>query len=126
LRTLLKPKCHPNRPYRSNGFCDACYWKWYAKEHPNRDREKFLNRTYSITLAQYNEMLVRQGGKCAICGHPPKTRALNTDHNHKTKQVRGLLCHKCNRALGLLQADSRPEIGAAVDRYLRRAADING
>lgn len=42
-----------------------------------------------------------QGGVCAICGHPPKRVALNVDHQHgrKDRRVRGLLCHRCNRAI---------------------------
>lgn len=47
----------------------------------------------------YDELLEAQGGVCAICGRPPKTRRLHLDHDHKTMRVRGLLCHRCNRAL---------------------------
>jgi hypothetical protein len=52
-----------------------------------------------VTTEQYEAMLRAQGGGCAICGNPPKTRRLDVDHDHKTGQVRGLLCHRCNRAL---------------------------
>lgn len=52
-----------------------------------------------VTIAQYETMLARQGGGCAICGNPPKTRRLDVDHDHTTGTVRGLLCHRCNRAL---------------------------
>jgi len=51
------------------------------------------------SFAGYDELLAQQNGVCAICGHPPKTKRLNIDHDHKTMEVRGLLCHKCNRAL---------------------------
>lgn len=47
----------------------------------------------------YDQLLAAQGGVCAICGNPPKTRRLDIDHDHKTLQIRGLLCHRCNRAL---------------------------
>ena len=47
----------------------------------------------------YMELLERQGGVCALCGNPPKTRRLSVDHNHRTGKVRGLLCFRCNRAL---------------------------
>ena len=52
-----------------------------------------------LTLAAYEALLEAQGGGCAICGATPKTRRLDTDHDHKTGKVRGLLCHRCNRAL---------------------------
>ncbi len=47
----------------------------------------------------YDAMARVQGGVCAICGRPPKTRRLAIDHDHATMRVRGLLCHRCNRAL---------------------------
>jgi len=52
-----------------------------------------------LTIEQYDAMLASQGGGCAICGATPKTRRLDTDHDHRTGQIRGLLCHRCNRAL---------------------------
>jgi hypothetical protein len=52
-----------------------------------------------ITDEVYFEMLERQGGHCALCLATPKTRRLHVDHDHKTGAVRGLLCHRCNRAL---------------------------
>jgi Recombination endonuclease VII len=48
---------------------------------------------------EYARLLKAQGGGCAICGAKPKTRRLHVDHDHKTGKVRGLLCHRCNRAL---------------------------
>jgi hypothetical protein len=52
-----------------------------------------------VTDADYDRMLNEQGGGCAICGNPPKSRRLHVDHDHKTGKVRGLLCFRCNRAL---------------------------
>jgi len=52
-----------------------------------------------LTPDQYAEMLEAQGGGCAICGNPPKSRKLDEDHDHRTGRTRGLLCHRCNRAL---------------------------
>ena len=60
---------------------------------------------YGISLAEYSALLQKQGGHCAIC---PRTaadqrgRSLLVDHDHTTKQVRGLLCTKCNSGLGAL------------------------
>src|SRR3989442_9160388 len=55
---------------------------------------------YGVTDAEYQAMLQRQNGLCAICGKT-QTRQLCLDHDHETGQVRGLLCDRCNRALGV-------------------------
>jgi hypothetical protein len=52
-----------------------------------------------ISDTDYAALLEAQEGGCAICGNSPKTRRLSVDHDHATGRVRGLLCHRCNRAL---------------------------
>lgn len=49
----------------------------------------------------YELLLERQGGVCAICGNPPVNRRLDIDHCHRGLYIRGLLCHFCNRQLGV-------------------------
>mgnify|MGYP001569848719 CR=1 len=68
-------------------------------------RNLYLKRTYNISIEDYEILLARYGGCCWICRRPrhPRSRALAVDHNHKTKQVRGLLCWKCNRGIALLK-----------------------
>lgn len=58
-------------------------------------RDKYYRKTYGLTLRQWNLMLERQGGVCALCQSPMKKP--NTDHDHKTGRVRGVLCYFCNR-----------------------------
>lgn len=62
-----------------------------------------MRRQYGITLAEYNAMLEKQDYKCAICGNEDEVegRRLAIDHCHTKGNVRGLLCGKCNRGLGL-------------------------
>ena len=72
--------------------------------HYIQQRDKQLKRQYGITRKQYDSMVMEQDNKCAICNQQETSLdrvALSVDHNHVTKQVRGLLCHKCNVALGL-------------------------
>lgn len=68
-----------------------------------------LLRTYGITQKEREAMNEAQGGLCASCGHPPTgkghTSKLFLDHCHATGKIRGLLCHPCNVALGLLRDD---------------------
>lgn len=65
------------------------------------DRDKYLQNAYGITLKAYNTILKKQKHSCAICKkHKSKfTRNLAVDHDHKTQEVRGLLCYYCNHKL---------------------------
>ena len=83
--------------------CKECV-KIYRAAHlgiVKYNREKNLAR-YGLSVQDYNRMFNKQKGCCAICGqHQSELRqALCIDHNHKTNQVRGLLCGNCNRGLG--------------------------
>ena len=65
-----------------------------------RRRAPRRNRDLDFSEDDYTLMLDAQGGRCAICGATPKTRRLHVDHEHRPPyRVRGLLCHRCNRAL---------------------------
>jgi Autographiviridae endonuclease VII len=64
-------------------------------------------------------LLARQGGVCGICGKAPQ-EPLCVDHSHATGRVRGLLCRKCNTALGSFDDDV--SVMAAGIAYLRKAA----
>jgi hypothetical protein len=62
---------------------------------------------YGITPEEYDAIVERQGGGC-ICGsiHPGgRWRRFHVDHDHQTNRVRGVLCHGCNTALGLVDED---------------------
>lgn len=77
------------------------------ENHPDRERRRrrrgHLKKHYGLTLAQYDLMVLEQGGKCAICGaRPPAGGYLAVDHCHATGKVRGLLCGGRNSALGKL------------------------
>lgn len=66
-------------------------------------------RNYGITIDEYLDMAEAQDYKCAICHRENFPMGINhtgvlvVDRDHETGKVRGLLCHNCNRALGLLQ-----------------------
>ena len=74
--------------------------------------DSYLYRNFEISLETYYQIYKNQNGKCYICGSEGfaldediQTVKLVVDHNHLTKEVRGLLCHNCNRALGLFKDD---------------------
>ena len=84
------------------------------------DRRSYLKRTYGITLEEYDEMLERQGGRCAICRCEPRPDiSLHVDHAHATGALRGLLCFSCNITVGHVREDrSRlAAIGAYLDEH---------
>jgi hypothetical protein len=61
-------------------------------------------RRYGLTTEGFQALLASQGGGCAICETPIIGKGeAHIDHCHDTKKVRGLLCIKCNRGIGLLQ-----------------------
>ena len=64
---------------------------------------------YGVSWEQFNQMLLMCNGKCQGCGIPFIERSQRqgacVDHDHLTGKVRGLLCHHCNRAMGLLKDD---------------------
>jgi hypothetical protein len=73
----------------------------HTTEYKERTRRQRMQWEYGVTPEEYDKMSNRQNGKCLICGVIPKQRRLfHIDHDHKTKIVRGLLCSRCNGALG--------------------------
>jgi hypothetical protein len=87
-----------------------------ALEPDYRDRERA--RRYGLSLADYRALQQRQGNACAICRKV--TRVLCIDHCHITGRVRGLLCRRCNSALGFYADDQR--LLRAALAYLQAAA----
>lgn len=93
-------------------------------EQKRKAREAYLRRTYGIGCADYEAMLEKQGGKCAICLCRPRTKLLAVDHDHITGALRGLLCLRCNKyLLGGCQEDISILL-RAVD-YLRMSLECN-
>lgn len=79
---------------------------------------KRLLKQYGLTPEQYNQILIAQDHKCALCfsPNPGSKGTFHVDHDHKTNQVRGLLCHSCNTALGLFK--DNPQILQLAIAYL--------
>lgn len=86
-----------------------------------RGKTAYYQRLYGMTETVYRKMLSDQEQRCYLCrslgfliGRNNHTEMLAVDHCHESGKVRKLLCHNCNRALGLMHDD--PEV-------LRRAAE---
>ena len=85
-----------------------------------------LQKSYGLTVAQYDTLLEQQAGACAICWKVPSGK-LNVDHDHETGNVRALLCTACNHMLG--KAYDNPAILRCAADYLEEhnssRADVN-
>ncbi|MBX9392282.1 endonuclease VII domain-containing protein [Streptomyces sp. TRM72054] len=104
---ILKPRCKA---------CDSAQAREWFAENSDRAKENRrrwnLENFYGLSVADYNDLLRKQGGVCAICSRPERMRRgeklmrMPVDHDHKTGAVRGILCQTCNRAIGLLGDDA--------------------
>jgi hypothetical protein len=88
-------------------------------------RKKYIRKKrFTIPAEEYQWLSEKQGNRCAICGVLSGTNGrndrLNVDHCHKRNVCRGLLCHRCNTALGLFRDDVE-NLESAI-RYLKEHA----
>ncbi len=72
--------------------CKLCRLQIYKTHH--------LKKRYGLERQAYEQLKIDQSHKCKICGLIKK---LVVDHDHKTQQIRGLLCASCNQALGFFR-----------------------
>lgn len=127
------PACHPDRPYYSSGLCYQCSnvecskrrRKKLGKEAINAENRAYtrerteavkgyhLRWAYGLSLDDFKSMVKSQAGLCAIC---KKEKRLVVDHCHETGAVRKLLCHHCNIAIGICEAN--PDWIEALTKYM--------
>lgn len=99
-------------------------------EHANTDREKrdkFLKAKYGqdYGIDQFDAMFKEQGEACAVCNKPdPEHWNWCVDHDHKTLQIRGILCKMCNSAISWL-GDTLTGLERAIV-YLKKAEEEYG
>lgn len=95
---------------------NSSYRNWYQA---NKDhmwwKKKF--HAHGITKDRYLDMMAAQNGCCAICKGQPR-KFLRVDHNHKTKEIRGLLCEGCNSGIGFFK--DNPLVCKNAAEYLEK------
>ena len=133
-KSIEKPPCCPScgqteitqfytdkEGRRTNKHCRECHKEMCKVRWHNRtmlDRWASRYYLYGVTREFLLDLYEKQKGLCAICNDKPKTsRGLHIDHCHKTKKVRGLLCHGCNVGIGSMKDD--PKLLASAISYLK-------
>lgn len=105
----------------------------YGVSHECKDcarvRVRFVHyqRTYGLTEKDYFDRLLSQGNACKLCGSPAseclwggKPSFLAVDHDHRTGEVRGLLCHRCNQRVAMVDDPKWADWLGRADEYLGR------
>lgn len=89
---------------------------WYSnnKEYV---RHRATMKLYGLTSEEAE--LLRSREVCDVCGENRIGKGLHIDHDHKTGEVRGVLCHGCNLALGNIE--DNPERLRALASYLEKS-----
>ena len=108
-------------PNSRKNHCKECDKKRLAENYDSiKYREQHLQRSYGITLNEYNQMLLDQNHQCAVCGTTEpggKHGKFMVDHCHTTGRVRGLLCKRCNIALG--EVEDNTQVLQSMIEYLQ-------
>ena len=118
--------CHRSQ-VRENELKNHEKYKAYHRDYYRKNKEKHRNNhlkaRYGIDSDHWQNLFDSQKGCCAACGiHQSKLRrTLDTDHNHFTGEVRGLLCSRCNVLIG--QADEDVILLKILVRYLENHND---
>lgn len=114
-RQTCSSECSAHRAARAR----RSYQKSLPRETIRQwERRYQLRKKFGIQLEEYEALLARQTGKCAICRRPPDEvragKSLAVDHDHESGKIRGLLCDPCNLALGCFQ-DNLDLFRSAID-----------
>jgi hypothetical protein len=123
--TSFNPQ-HPLQKYCSK----SCSYDYHYAIRAKNRRPDILKK-FGLDEQKYLSILESQNGLCAICGKLEETlsasgnkvKHLAVDHDHKTQVVRGLLCARCNKMLGL--AKDSPYIFAEASIYLLKHGTIS-
>jgi hypothetical protein len=117
--TPEKRKYHRDymRSYNSKRYADDPEYRkkkleasrGWAARNPGRmkhlQRRASLKHRYGLTPEEFDALLTKQNNECAICYSPEPGASWHIDHCHDTGRVRGVLCQRCNMALGLFTDD---------------------
>jgi hypothetical protein len=104
--------------------CCAEYHTKKAAEDPLYIRRKSFRQRYKISLEEIIDLLKSQNNLCKICKNivlyikEKGNRWAVVDHDHLTGKIRGIICNKCNSALGFFE-DKIENLKSAI-QYLEK------
>lgn len=140
--SLFVPKYGKAKRLQKNRFtswCKKCHSKdgvarimikkldpLYRENRRLYARKRRFARRYGITIGDYQTLFAKQGNACAVCRTKKNTidgcygteKQFPVDHDHNTGKIRGVLCDRCNRALGLLKDDI--DVVKSLVSYLKK------
>jgi len=87
----------------------AAKTKRYRHKYPDKTRAVALKRHFNMTLEELHKIEKEQNKSCMICKihQDDLGETLCVDHNHENNNVRGILCRRCNLALGQFRDDDK-------------------
>lgn len=115
------PECSNGHAFAEVGWYENGEARVCRRCFAEKERKRWLRVNYSMTLEDFEALMVTQGLSCAICSRAfdPETLPPCVDHSHVSGLVRGLLCHQCNLGIGHF-AEETTRIRSAA-RYLENA-----
>lgn len=127
VRRKLK-ECQKRWYEKNKEKVNAYRRQWVKKNravNPDKWKGYELRKKYGLTLIQYREKLVSQDSLCEICRRPETGKhptwkgslPLAVDHDHVSGNIRGLLCHACNKRLGVIESNWLEKAVAYLAKY---------
>jgi hypothetical protein len=100
--------------------CSSARSLAWRTDNKHKIRDTSYKKKFGITLQEYETKLKYQNYCCAICETPQEEFNLRfaIDHDHKTGEVRDLLCGQCNIAIGMAKEDEN--ILKKMIKYLQK------
>lgn len=100
----------------------------YQRANAEKASKTIREKKYKMTLEQIERMIIEQGDACKLCrGELGDTWTVDHDHACCPKAytcgqcIRGVLCRRCNIALGMFRED--PELLIAASIYVTQRSD---
>jgi hypothetical protein len=112
-------KRHPRGLQSECRSCQSMRRREELARDPMRNIRQQVRQRYGLSLNDLAAMKVAQGGVCAICGSPGR---LHVDHDHDSGRIRGLLCNRCNLAIG--QFGDESELLRQAARYVEERKGV--